>query len=160
MITVHIIYGLTNEHGLVCYVGQTTNCERRFMEHVARPPARNVSIVGLAILAAVSSRDEANQCESRWIQFFGRHSLLNKDNGGHSIVGKCEMSADGLYLARKTARLTKPALAKKLMVTPDQIARWENGEESIPGFVKTFFTRRNRRKVSNASVRYSGGISS
>lgn len=70
------------------------------------------------------------------------------------------MSADGLYLARKTARLTKPALAKKLMVTPDQIARWENGEESIPGFVKTFFTRRNRRKVSNASVRYSGGISS
>lgn len=75
-----MIYGLTNEHGNICYVGQTCHAVPRFRLHTRSNHKFTVS--GMALLAQAQYQEEANRLERKWIAFLGIDNLFNVRKGG------------------------------------------------------------------------------
>jgi hypothetical protein len=74
------VYGLTNEFGQICYVGQTRHLEARFRAHLKY--GHPFIVAGLAVLAIKTSLNLANRWEQKWIAFFGLENLFNGNKGG------------------------------------------------------------------------------
>jgi len=71
------VYGLTDEHGQIRYVGQTGNPRQRFLQH--RSSQKTFTVVGMAKLAEMQEWNEDE--ESKWIAFFGLENLVNRSPG-------------------------------------------------------------------------------
>ncbi len=69
------IYGLTDEHGQIRYVGQTSRPHERYKEHKS---AGKIPVHGMAILASAEEGKPASRAEQDWIEFFGIDNLFNK----------------------------------------------------------------------------------
>jgi predicted GIY-YIG superfamily endonuclease len=74
------VYGLTNEHGQICYVGQTRKVVARFNAH--RSERRDFQVSGLVVLAGQLEWSAANREEEKWIALFGKDNLFNRRDGG------------------------------------------------------------------------------
>lgn len=116
------VYGLTNEHGQIMYVGQTNNTRSRFTTHCAR--IDEFFVAGMAHLSVSSTRRAANRLEKRWIGFFGIENLYNTRTGGN-----CRPGVRGFI--RSNPRLGSDALlyvsiAKALRVQLNRIAHLED----------------------------------
>lgn len=72
------VYGLTDEHGQIKYVGQTRRPEVRFRQHVSGKLKSFFRICGLAVLERVVDVKRAYWREQAWIDFFGMDNLFNK----------------------------------------------------------------------------------
>ncbi len=73
------VYGLTDEHGQIRYVGQTQNLKQRFANH--RSSQKSFEVAGMAVLSRRDYFEEACAEEVRWIEFFGLSNLANISPG-------------------------------------------------------------------------------
>jgi hypothetical protein len=73
------VYGLTDEHGQIRYVGQTGNPSERFRVH--EKTWHDFKVEGLAVLSVEDTDEKANAKERKWITYFGLDNLHNKING-------------------------------------------------------------------------------
>lgn len=96
------VYGLTDEHGQIRYVGQTANPTERFKSHLAFAHAFQVS--GFATLAEMESDSDACEAERKWIAFFGRDNLHNRNDGPFLLSRRREVNTSKIYV-RVTNRL-------------------------------------------------------
>ena len=80
-----VIYGLTDQFGLVKYVGKTRSPSRRWLGHLllSRKGLLGFQLEGIAILEMVVAEKDDNEAEKRWIAFYGRENLFNRTNGGN-----------------------------------------------------------------------------
>ena len=132
------IYGLTDGVAQIRYVGQTRHIHARFAVH--QKMITTFVVEGFALLETVVTQKAADRAEVKWIAFFGRDNLCNKNNGtirrGHP--------QDGVRLC---IRIT-PVLAAALQ---RDMAR-SQGEDDISRIVRRilsahYFNRRPRRTV-------------
>lgn len=75
-----LIYGLTDEHGQIRYVGQTIRPEAWFLQH-AKIDYPFV-VMGMAHLGWAATDFLASILERKWIAFFGLENLHNRNEGG------------------------------------------------------------------------------
>ena len=71
------VYGITDQHGQIRYVGMTGNPKQRFARH--RSTQKSFEVCGMAILAVKDEWDEDE--EAKWIDFFGMENLVNATDG-------------------------------------------------------------------------------
>ena len=73
------IYGLTDEHGQIRYVGVTNDPAVRFKWHTWNKYGKDFNIAGMAVLSRVVDEDRvtAQREEQRWIDYFGMDNLFN-----------------------------------------------------------------------------------
>ena len=108
------IYGLTNEHGQIFYIGKAMSLVNRYSAHLkASWPFR---LCGLAILEHVAVGQDDNAAERKWIKFFGRDVLCNKTNGGN---GAWAYPPSQITIAKRSSALRQtfalPAIKQKLI---------------------------------------------
>ena len=72
------VYGLTDEHGQIRYVGSTKNPSLRFNQHRSGKCGVLFNVHGLAVLARANTGDLAVQHERSWVDYFGMDNLFNK----------------------------------------------------------------------------------
>ncbi|MDH5667839.1 MAG: GIY-YIG nuclease family protein [Nitrospira sp.] len=143
--TTQTVYGLTDEHGLIRYVGLTRNLHNRFLSHVS---SRKLpfQVSGMAILATSTDLWEANDHEQQWIEFFGADSLCNRLIGGR--LGDRQTTISGLDVRRwRQARgLTLKKLAALLGLAATTIYRWESGRSRPHAFIREALQNIERMK--------------
>jgi len=128
------IYGLTDEHGLIRYVGQTCNLRSRFQDHAKRRDLP-FSVSGMAILTVTKDRAEANEAEKAWVAFFGQDNLCNNTEGGMAGVRVTTMTGPELKAWRAERGLSQEALARLLNVANNTVHRWETGARAVHPFM-------------------------
>ena len=140
------VYGLTDEHGLIRYVGQTCNLQSRFQAH-AKNGSLPFSVSGMAILRVARDRHEANEAEKEWVAFFGRDNLCNNTDGGMAGVRASTMTGADLKAWRLAHGLSQEALARLLQVAANTVYRWEAGTRAVHPFMRDTLNGLEKRKL-------------
>ena len=74
------VYGLTDEHGQIRYVGATERPAARFKQHLKGRCGSLFSIHGMAVLSKVDTEMLSSHEEQAWINYFGMDNLFNIAN--------------------------------------------------------------------------------
>ena len=85
------VYGLTDEHGQIRYVGSTKNPSLRFNQHSSGKCGVLFNVHGLAVLARANTGDLAVQHERSWVDYFGMDNLFNKARPCSSSGAACAL---------------------------------------------------------------------
>lgn len=80
------LYGLINERGALCYIGQSTRPEKRLSDH--KEQRTDCVVKSMVVLGFAESQEEANHKERALIALHGPvGGLLNKTKGGSGERG-------------------------------------------------------------------------
>ena len=94
------IYGLTDEHGQIRYIGQTISPASRFRSHC--DSREDFFPVGFAPLETQTTNADACNAERKWIEFFGLDNLCNTHGGSESINRKSPEGSISQIVVRLT----------------------------------------------------------